>query len=229
MSEGADEQRTAGGAAFAAFVGRVHPNAGWMLTMGQSYGPGVDRFGPISVMVLILLSALVLMAWWVARHPHLVADVRQRARSVTSVQRLLEWAHRRLRSTDWEPVRRFAADGVAAAALLAGLALIGALSFGFTELLEDVLEGDGIAVFDPTISSWLARHRDLWLTTALRVVTALGSPAILATLAIVSGVAASWRSRSWLPAAPTVVAASGAGVQRPKRHDRRLSKSKVTT
>jgi undecaprenyl-diphosphatase len=128
------------------------------------------------------------------------------------VQRLLEWARRRIRSTHWAPARRFAADGVAAAALLAGLALVGALAFGFTELLEDVLEGDGIAVFDPTISWWLAGHRDLWLTTALRAVTALGTPAILATLAIASGVAASWRSRSWLPAALAVAGASGVGL-----------------
>lgn len=180
--------------------------------MGQSYGPGADRFGPISVLVLVLLVALVLTAWWVARHPNLIADLRRSASEMASVQRLLEWAHERIRSTEWAPVRRFAAGGVAAAALLAGLALIGLLAFGFTELLEDVLEGDGIAVFDPTISWWLAWHRDLWLTTALRAVTALGSPVVLAALAIVSGVAAGWRSRSWLPVALAVVGACGAGL-----------------
>jgi undecaprenyl-diphosphatase len=181
-----------------------------MLTMGQPYGPGASRFGPISVIVLVLLGALVIIVWWVARHP--VADLRQRAREAASAQRLLEWAHRRIRSSDCVPVQRFAEDGVAAAALLAGLVLSGALSFGFAELLEDVLEGDGIAVFDPTISWWLAGHRDLWLTTALRVVTALGSPAILAPVVILSGVAASWRRKTWLPAILAVVGACGAGL-----------------
>lgn len=178
--------------------------------MGQPYGPGADRFGLISVIVLVLLGAVVITAWWIARHP--VVGLRQRVGEAVAVQRFLERARRRFRSTDWVLVQRFAADGVAVVALLAGLVLTGVLSLGFAELLEDVHEGDGIAAFDPTISMWLARHRDLWLTAVLRVVTALGSPAILAALVIVSGVAASWRSRSRLPAALAVVGAGGAGL-----------------
>ena len=178
----------------------------------QPYEPAADRFGPISVIVLVLLGALVVTAWWIARHPHLVADVRQRATDMASVQRMLEWAYRRVRSMNQALVRRFAAVGVAGAVLLAGLALVAALSLGFAKLLEDVLEGDGLTVFDPTISWWVARHRDLWLTSALRMVTLLGSPAVLATLAIVSGVAASARSRSWLAAVLAAFGACGAGL-----------------
>lgn len=50
-----------------------------------------------------------------------------------------------------------------------------ALAVGFTALLDDVLEGEGIAQVDEPITHMLAGHREVWLTKLLVVITRLGN------------------------------------------------------
>jgi len=42
----------------------------------QSYGPGADGFGPVGVLVLVLLALFVVAAIWVARRPDLFSELR---------------------------------------------------------------------------------------------------------------------------------------------------------
>jgi len=106
-------------------------------------------------------------------------------------------------------IGRLPAGEVAGIALLLGLAVVVSLAVGFTEVLDDVLEGDGIAGIDRPITSWLASHRDLWLTDTLRVVTHAGGPLLLAAFALPISVAAAWRCRSWRPVALALVCGGG--------------------
>ena len=101
---------------------------------------------------------------------------------------------------------------VASLALLVGWIVVSALAAGFTAVLEDVLEGDGIAAVDRPALRWLATHRDLWLTRTLRVVTIAGNPAMLAALTVMVCVVATWWRRSWLPAVIGLVGAGGIGL-----------------
>jgi undecaprenyl-diphosphatase len=128
---------------------------------------------------------------------------------VAAVRRLLTWAREQISARGRALTRRWPEDEVAAVALFFGLVVVAAMAVGFTEVLDDVLEGDGIAGIDRPAARWLAAHRDLWLTTALRTVTVGGDPPFLAALALLICAVAGWRSRSWRPVA--LVLAGGAG------------------
>ena len=161
-----------------------------------SYGPGSAGFGPTSIVVLALLLAFVAAATWIALHrPQLVA-LADRMRTADVVTRGRGWAEQRLRQPARALARRFSLSVVAGVALLVGLGVVVALGAAFTEVLDDVLEGDGIAALDQPATRWLASHRDLWLTWALKVVTVLGNSAVVVVPLIVVCAVVGWRRRS---------------------------------
>jgi undecaprenyl-diphosphatase len=128
---------------------------------------------------------------------------------VAVVGRVVAWAREQISARGWALARRLPAYEVAGVALLVGSAAVAALSAGFAAVLEDVLEGDGIAGIDQPAAGWLATHRDLWLTTTLRVVTAAGGPVPLTALAVLTCAAVVWRCRSWPPVVLALVGFSG--------------------
>ena len=159
--------------------------------------------GPVGWGVVALLVMLAVVSVWVARHPL----EWQRLPLIGAVLRLvpmsLDAAASRLRV-------RLGISAIAMAAGVAGLLVVGAMAVGFTALLDDVLEGEGIAQFDDTISYWLAGHREVWLTNVLLLVTRLGNldaqTVWLALVCVVSAV----RARTWVPV--LVGAAGGGGI-----------------
>ena len=68
---------------------------------------------------------------------------------------------------------RLGRPGAVVAALSAGLIAVMVLAVGFTALLDDALEGDGIAQIDQPAVAWLAAHREGWLNTTLALLTHL--------------------------------------------------------
>jgi membrane-associated phospholipid phosphatase len=172
------------------------------------YGPGTQNFGLVSVGVLVSLVLLVAAAVWVAQHGGLVPTVWGRLRNSAAVMRAETWAREKLHDWGWSLPSRWPRSEVAGVALLLGLAAVVALGVGFTEVLEDVLEGDGIAGIDQPAARWLATHRDLWMTTALRAITGAGGGAVLGAMAAIACGVAGWRSRSW---SPVVFGLAGAG------------------
>jgi membrane-associated phospholipid phosphatase len=178
--------------------------------MGQPYGSGAPGFGPVSAGTVASLVLLAAVAIWVARHEGLASRLWARARDVAGLGRAVAWARERVMA--WALLRRLPAYEVAGAALLAGSAVVVGLAAGFTAVLEDVLEGDGVAGLDQPAAGWLATHRDLWLTTTLRVATEAGGPVPLAALAALTCAPVVWRYRSWLPVVLAVVGVSGIAV-----------------
>lgn len=171
--------------------------------MDQQYGPGAGGFGLVGAGVV---ASLVLLAWVAVR----VARRGPPFRTLwVRVSEALTWARDRISDRGWSLARRWSESEVAGAALLVGLAVVIALAVSFSEVLEDVLEGDGIAGIDPPVTRWLAAHRELWLTAALRAVTVAGGPLFLTAVAFPISVAAGYRSRSWRP---IVLALVGGGV-----------------
>jgi undecaprenyl-diphosphatase len=67
-------------------------------------------------------------------------------------------------------------------------------------LTQDVLAHEGIAVFDLHAHSWVLQHRIGWLTAVLRVLTWLGSNAVILPVLAVSCVLLSRLRHSWRPA-----------------------------
>lgn len=172
------------------------------------YGSGTPGFGLVSAGVVMLLVLLAVAAIWVARSRELAFRLWARVREVAVVGWAENWAREQIRARVLPLVRRLPAYEVVGVALLAGLSVVVALAVGFTEVLEDVLEGDGVAGIDQPAARWLATHRDLWLTTTLREFGRAPGVVVLAAVAVVTIAAAAWRSRSW---APVVFALVGAG------------------
>jgi membrane-associated phospholipid phosphatase len=175
-------------------------------------------FGPVSFGAVVLLVLLVAAAVWVARHPRLGQTLWARVRDAPAVRRVWEapvvrrvraWAGEQAKGRAGEGTRWSSAYRVAAILLLVQLAVVVVLADGFTEILDDVLQGDGIAGIDRPAAEWLGTHRDPWLTTVLLIVTAVGGPAGLAVMTVlISSLVAVWR-RSWLPVVVAVVGAIG--------------------
>lgn len=177
--------------------------------MHEPYGPGTPGFGLVSAAIV---ASLVLLAWaaiWVARRGRRLRDLWERVSGAAVIGETLAWARERI-GDRWRALAgRLPVSEVAAVALLLGLAVVVTLAVGFTEVLDDVLEGDGIAVIDHPVTRWLATHRDLWLTTVLRTITVAGSPLFLAAFALPISLVAGWRCRTWRPVVLALVCGAG--------------------
>ena len=177
--------------------------------MDQQYGPGTGGFGLAGGGIIGSLVLLVWAAIRVARRGPPLRRLWERVSDSAVIGKTLTWVRDRISDRGWSLARRWPESEVAGVALLLGLLVVVALAVGFTEVLEDVLEGDGIAGIDQPVTRWLAAHRELWLTAALRAITLAGGSLFLAALAFPISVAASFRCRSWRP---MVLALVGGGV-----------------
>lgn len=157
-----------------------------------------SRFGILGVGLSAALLLVGVLAVWVARHPRWGGVPRSRA-ALPVIERLHTWAAEHFGDSMAGIRDRLGRRGAAAALLLAGLIAVMVLAVGFTALLDDALEGDGIAQFDEPVVAWLATHREGWLNTALTLVTHLGDPPAQAIWLIVVCTLCACRSRSWLP------------------------------
>lgn len=77
-------------------------------------------------------------------------------------------------------------------------------------LTADVLGGYGLARADPHVTAWVVAHRAGWLTGVLRVVTWLGSLAVIIPLGVIAGLFFVLRWHRWGPAVLLAVAIAGA-------------------
>ncbi len=165
---------------------------------GSAAGIGIVGWG-----VLVILLALVAAAVWAARHP-------------VSLRRVLA-PFQRLRF-DWldDVLARVSGRlGISLLALAVGLVSLTAvalLAVGFTELLEDVLNGGGLAQFDEPVVHWIARHREAWLTDVLLVVTRWGNTGAQTILMTVVAIASAVVARSWRPVFVAVTGGGGIAV-----------------
>ena len=88
---------------------------------------------------------------------------------------------------------------------------VGALAaVAFGVVTRDVAGHDGMAGHDPRVTAWMVAHRDGWLTSVLRVVTWLGSTAVIIPLGVIAGVFFVLRRRRWQPLALLAAAVAGA-------------------
>jgi membrane-associated phospholipid phosphatase len=87
----------------------------------------------------------------------------------------------------------------------------GALAtLAFGAVTQEVAGHDGMAVDDPRVTAWLVAHRAGWLTSVLRVITWLGSTAVIIPLGVIVGVFFVLRRRRWQPLALLAAAVAGA-------------------
>jgi membrane-associated phospholipid phosphatase len=169
--------------------------------------------GQLAAIVLVVLvgSALALTgltARWVVGHPE-----RIRAGLAWVAERpAVVWVRSRY-PRQWRFLDRRLAPGEATGlALTLGVGMVLALGLSFRQLLDNVLESDGIAVADRPVLRFLAAHREPWLVTTMQLISDVGSPVGVGIMAIVVGVTVAWVRRSWLPLLVAGFGAAGIGM-----------------
>jgi undecaprenyl-diphosphatase len=109
-------------------------------------------------------------------------------------------------------IRRFDRGGAYGLFFTVGLGVIAAAMWAFGALLQDVLAGKEIALFDRPIVIFFAEHRVSWVTTAMRAATLLGTAWFIVSLVLGAGFILGVRAHSWRPFLLLGAAAGGAGL-----------------
>jgi undecaprenyl-diphosphatase len=161
---------------------------------------------------LVLLGVIVagliasrLLRHFAARSPGLKA-IGDRAAATPP----LAWARRRFpaqvawgrRRLDARSPRGFWLTFTVAAGALA--------AWAFGGLTQDVTGHDGTYLADPHVTAWVIAHRTGWLTSALQVLTWLGSTAVIIPAGLAIGLYFVIRRRDWRPLALLAAAVAGA-------------------
>lgn len=133
--------------------------------------------------VIIVVLLVVGGARWVAHHPE---RVRARLRWVGRLPGI-RWVRRRFdRQLSWL-ARRVRPSGALGLSLTAGFLVTLLLGTGFA-VLANVVAGRGVVRHvDQPVLDWLVRHRSPAFTTAMKVVTVLGSTAFVLPVVAVGG------------------------------------------
>jgi membrane-associated phospholipid phosphatase len=148
--------------------------------------------------VLLAVGGLVVLAGtglhaWVAGHQDLAENA---ARTAGELPRRMAGSHRGRR----EP-RPGTGGNALALTLIVGLAAIGLAAAAFGTLVDNVTDGDGIAVVDHPAARFVAGHRTPELTTVMKAVSAAAGPVGMAVCALAAGLLIGIVWRSWAPAA----------------------------
>lgn len=109
-------------------------------------------------------------------------------------------------------IRRFDGRGAYGLFFAVGLGVIAATVWAFGGVLQDVLAGEEIALFDKLVVAFFAEHRVSWVTTAMRGATLLGTAWFVVLLVLGAGFILGVRAHSWRPFLLLGAAAGGAGM-----------------
>jgi membrane-associated phospholipid phosphatase len=90
-----------------------------------------------------------------------------------------------------------------------GLSVIALGAVATGTVVEDVTDGDGVAVLDRPVAAFVAAHRSGALTVVIRAVSAAGGPVVLAVVTVAAGVLAGVLWQSWGPVVVAVVTTAG--------------------
>lgn len=157
----------------------------------------------IAVGAVVILTGLVLRAW-VADRPGLPRAIIRLADGL---------AERLERLTGDYRLPKAGEHGQPASTLVLKLVLglaavaIGAIATG--KLVDDVTEGDGVALVDHPVARFVAAHRTAALTTVMKAVSVVGGPAGMTILALAVGLLLAVALRSWTPLVVLAVTAAG--------------------
>jgi hypothetical protein len=119
----------------------------------------------------VVLGGLVLRVG-VAHHRDLLRPATPLA------SRLPRWPRRSARlGPRFRRLGRVPAEGALALSLILGLAGVALAAAGVGKLVDDVTDGDGVAVLDHPVAGFVAAHRAPPLTSVMEPVSTAGGPA----------------------------------------------------
>lgn len=155
---------------------------------------------------LAVAAAYALRA--VAVHRHDLAAVGRSAAARSPVRRLL---------AGWEPsavrIRSQIAPGwLFSVSAVLGLSVIALAATATGAVVENVTDGDGVAVLDRPVAAFVAARRTGALTAVMREVSAAGGPVVLAAVTAVAGVLLAILRRRRGPAVAAAATVAGSAV-----------------
>jgi membrane-associated phospholipid phosphatase len=159
-----------------------------------------------AVVGLAVAVAYVLRAVAVHRHDLAAAGMSAAARS--PVRRLLagcEPLAAQIRS-------RVAPGWLFSVSAVLGLSVIALAATATGAVVEDVTDGDGVAVLDRPVAAFVAARRTGALTVVMREVSAVGGPVVLAVVTAAAGALLAVLRRHWGPAVAAAVTMAGSAV-----------------
>jgi undecaprenyl-diphosphatase len=167
----------------------------------------------ITVGGLVALAGIGLHAWVTGHENRL--NVAARRAGARADRLRLRWQARQARQARraggaHTPLASGLARGSAQAlTLVLGLAATALAAVGLGTLVDNVTDGDGIAVLDHPVARFVTAHRAPALTSAMTAVSAAAGPAAMTVGALIFGVLLSVAWRNWTPV--VVLAATAAG------------------
>src|SRR6266566_2287031 len=176
---------------------------------GASYHR-VEKIAGQAGLVLLGLIVAGLIAARLVRHFAARSPVLEAVGDRVAAAPPLAWARRRFpaqvawgrRRLDARSPRGFWLTFTVAAGALA--------AWAFGGLTQDVTGHDDAALADPHVTAWVIAHRTGWLTSALHVLTWLGSTAFIIPAGLATGLYFGIRRRDWRPLALLAAAVAGA-------------------
>jgi membrane protein DedA with SNARE-associated domain/membrane-associated phospholipid phosphatase len=164
------------------------------------------RAGLVLLLLMVVVGATVYLARAVSRHPERIRaflDRQANRRWIASVRA------RYRRQLDFG-LRRVRPDGRLGLSLTASLACIALAGWAFGAVLQDVLASTSLDRVDRPVLDFFVGHREPWLTGAVKILTALGSSAVIVPVILVIGLALKARRGKWRPLVLLAVAYLGA-------------------
>jgi undecaprenyl-diphosphatase len=149
---------------------------------------------------------VVLVAWWVSRHPERARTLARLLTGSALAQRLARRYSRQIAFL----ADRFRPGGAFGLILTVELAVLVVAGAAFGEVTESVLRRNDLVGLDAPVAQFFAAHREPWLTATMGVITWLGSAGVLGPLALVVGLGVGRRLGTSRPILFLAVAVGGA-------------------
>jgi membrane-associated phospholipid phosphatase len=93
-----------------------------------------------------------------------------------------------------------------------GLVIVTLAAVGAGKVMQDVTEGDGVAMLDRPVAGFVAAHRTGTLTVVMRAASTVGGPVVLGAVTVAAGLVLGIVWRRWGPLLATMVTVAGNGV-----------------
>lgn len=155
--------------------------------------------------LVVLILIVVLVARWIARHPDAMRRFRERLLELPGISWLRSGERRGVALL----VNRFRPNAALGLWLTLGLVLVGLMGWAFGAVLHLVVRPETLGV-DLRVEHFFLTHRQHGVTSVVRVVTYLGSVAVLIPLAVACALVLTYRRRGALPLFTIAAALGGA-------------------
>lgn len=156
----------------------------------------------------LLIISLGILSVWISTHPHQFHQLWLAARK----RSLFRWIEKNITRGVQFLLDRFSTKGAYGISFTLGLIIVALGLWIFSALLKDVINNTETVLLDAPLLSYVASHRQDWLTVVMKIVTTVGGPIFIIPAAIVVGIGLRYWYKKWQPTMILVAATAGAGL-----------------